>query len=101
MKSRLIHPEAVNEFREAAIFYEERQRGLGERFKRNVVEAVWRVQAEVSSGSPWIRGTSLGRVSDFPYGIVFQETNEVIQIIAIYHFSRHEDYWADRLDDLE
>ena len=36
-------------------------------------------------------------VERFPFGIVFREKEEEIQIIAVVHFKRDPDYWKQRL----
>lgn len=100
MKPRGMHSEALVEFRQAAGFYENCQPGLGEQFKNSVVTAAEKLQSGVSGRSPWISDTRLARVRRFPYDLVYREYSDRIYIIAVYHFSRREDYWVHRLDDL-
>ena len=100
MKLRGMHPEAVEEFREAAGHYERQQSGLGDRFKKAVIEVADRLQSSTSDGAPWIHKTRIQTLHKFPYGIVYRDFTDRIYIYAVYHFSRREDYWVQRLDDV-
>lgn len=84
------------ELREAMRFYEMSQRGLGRRFLDAVQGAVQRV-----AGSPGLfrtvwRDVRKCRVSRFPYGLLFREKADSVQIVAVMHLHRDPDYWKNR-----
>jgi len=100
MKPYTFHPEASVDLDEAIDHYEGERQGLGRQLAGQVEVAITRVRSDISGGSPWLRDTQLQRVKKFPYGIVFREYENQVYILAVYHFSRRENYWFHRLDDL-
>jgi len=96
----ILHPEAQRELREAALYYERRQTGLGDRFV-DAIESGFR--QVIRSPFTWrcIRG-DIRRflVKTFPFGIVYAAVDDEIFILAIMHLKREPDYWLGRLRDL-
>ena len=100
MKLLVYHPAAERELDESVVFYENRQRGLGQRFYAGYRESLSRIQDNPMTGFPTEKGTRTYRISSrFPFGVVFQERGDQILIVAVWHFSRRPEYWVDRLDD--
>lgn len=93
-----FHPEALDEFRAAALYYSERDRTLALRFIASVEDAVARI---VETPFAWrvldkdVR-RCLTRV--FPYGILYTVEPDLILILAVMHGSREPGYWKGRLD---
>ena len=96
----ILHPEGLDEFNEAAVYYEERSAGLGLRFV-DAIESGFR-QIE-RSPITWrcMRG-DIRRllVKTFPFGIVYAPIEGEIFVLAIMHLKREPDYWLGRLGDL-
>lgn len=96
----IFHPEAQREFREAAIYYERQQSGLGERFADAIESGFREIQR---SPFTWrrIRG-DIRRflVKTFPYGIVYACIEQQILVLAVMHLKREPDYWLGRLKSL-
>jgi len=96
----ILHPEAQEELRAAAIYYEDRRAGLGLRFVEALESGFRRIER---SPFTWrcIRG-DIRRflVKTFPYGIVYAPVENDIFVLAIMHFKREPDYWLGRLEDL-
>ena len=88
---------ARKEFREAVRFYNQRKPGLGAHFTDAVEEAVSTLQRDPTR---WRRhpGTPFRRcsVKQFPFVIVYVETDETIWVMAVAHNSRRPDYWRGR-----
>lgn len=89
-----LHPEAAAEHIDHLAFYELRQSGLGKRYHlafqstvREVCEAPQRYRRV---------GTALvircARLPGFPYSLLFRETDNTIQILAIAHHRRRPNY---------
>ena len=88
--------EAEAEFYEAGIFYENKEKELGKRFRDEVREVcstildhpvLWREQAG---------GFRRVNCPVFPYYIAYFIRGDTILIAAVAHGSRHPDYWKKR-----
>ena len=92
-----FHPEALEEYEEAALYYTERDPGLGLRFIEAVEEAIQRI---LEAPTRW-------RVIDedvrrcltrfFPYGVLYTAELEFVLIVAVMHCSREPGYWKQRV----
>ena len=92
-----FHPEALEEYQEASLYYAERDPQLARRFIQSVEEAISRV---VDSPERWriieedVR-RCLTRV--FPYGILYTIEMDYVLIVAVMHCSREPGYWKHRI----
>ncbi len=73
---------------ETAAWYEERQRGLGERFTRDPL--IHRLRNR-RLGARWCFPRS------FPYRIVYRFEGDVVTVVAVIHAARHDRHWRERL----
>lgn len=98
----LTEPEAATDLEEAAIWYEERKRGLGGEFLRAVDHAIAFISRfpeggirvpDVSAELPVRRA----RVRRFPFHVVYLEFGGHIHVIAFAHDSRSPGYWRARI----
>lgn len=93
-------PEADEEFREAAWYYEYEAPGVGLKFVAEVHRGVMFITeypyaaAEVGSG---IRKKVLNH---FPFSLLYAVEPEMILIVAVAHQKKRPGYWRDRLKDL-
>jgi plasmid stabilization system protein ParE len=93
----VFHPEALEEYREAANWYADREPELGLRFIEAVEAAVQQV---IEAPARW-------RVIDedvqrcltrvFPYGLLYTIEKDFILIVAVMHCSREPGYWKSRV----
>jgi plasmid stabilization system protein ParE len=92
MKFNLIYsPAAKEEFTEAAKWYEERSKGLGDQFLKAIEEKIKRIE-ENPDRYPTRRGYYRETISrKFPYVIVyrFNKSKHLITISSVYHTSRN------------
>lgn len=92
-----FHPAALEEYRQAALWYAEREPQVALKFVSAVEEAIGRI---VESPNRWrvvdedVR-RCLTRV--FPFGILYTIEADYLLIIAIMHFSRAPGYWKSRI----
>jgi toxin ParE1/3/4 len=96
VKNYFFHPEAASEADAAAAFYAERRKSLGFRFVAALDETITRI-----CGNPKIyreveAGVRQCRLPRFPYGVIFREREEAIEIIAVMHLRREPGYWKAR-----
>lgn len=101
--SKREHPEAHDELRDAANWYDDEEPGLGEDFFDAIDETLqrildWPLSAPVFPGwndVPPVRGM---RVRVFPYRVLYYVTDTRVVILAYAHQSRKPEYWQHRLD---
>ncbi len=96
MKPYYFHPDALAEADHAATFYEGKQAGLGTRFLDGVEDALTRIQRHPRLFQAISGNIRKCRVLRFPYGIIFREQQDRIEIIAIMHLKRRPGYWKTR-----
>jgi plasmid stabilization system protein ParE len=104
MKPLVLADEALAEMRDAADWYEEQRRGLGDRFLDEadcVLATVARRpksfrRLATSAADLEIRRAFLDR---FPFAVVFLEMAHEIRVVAIAHVRREPEYWLYRLAD--
>jgi len=94
----LFHPEAQSEHLETVAYYGTQQAGLGasylseyESVMARICEAPNRYPIE---GQPDIRHT---RLIQFPYTVLFRESNGTVRDLAVAHHRRWPLYWLNRL----
>jgi plasmid stabilization system protein ParE len=93
-----FEPEAVSELREAALWYEDRRKGLGLAFLAAVEDAIEVIVRWPNSGA-LVSGVSndlvlrQARVRRFPHHVGYLLTNEDIRVLAIAHNRRRPGYW--------
>lgn len=94
-----FHPEARQEFRESAAFYETERSNLGVAFT-NEIESVLLKIVDAPVTWPFIEDDVRRCLAHrFPYGVLYTIETDYILIIAIMHCSRKPGYWRDRLPD--
>jgi len=91
-----IHPEAAQELREAAFFYDLRRIGLGSTFKEAVEAAIDLVCQYPEIGTPFGGARRRLLVHGFPYFVVYEHMRESIYVVAIANAKRRANYWEGR-----
>ncbi|MFV2045361.1 MAG: type II toxin-antitoxin system RelE/ParE family toxin [Anaerolineales bacterium] len=88
---------ASSEFLAAIDFYESTDASLGLDFIEDVEQAVQLIAEFASIGSPAPSSTRRAHLRRFPYALVYQETSELIIVVAVEHHRRKPGFWEDRL----
>lgn len=93
-----FHPEAEQEFIEAAAFYEQNVTGLGERFGKEVRRAIVRLMEYPLIGS--LIDADLRRLllTRFPYFLIYSSTSDLLRVVAVAHVHRRPGYWRIRIN---
>jgi len=91
-----FRPEARDEMKAAAHWYEERRQGLGVEFVNCVEQAIARCCLHPERFAVVLRGARRAPVSRFPYSIYFREGGDAILIVAVYHNHRRPTGWHGR-----
>ncbi len=99
MKKRFLR-QALDEFIDAINYYEERQAGLGLRFKNEVDRHVkWILENPLV---PRRRSGGYRRVNVkvFPYNIAYIIRGDTLWILAIAHNHRKPEHWIKRKNEI-
>ena len=91
-----FHPEALAEYKEAALYYAASQAGLEQRF---IVAVEHAVQQITESPERWrIVDADIRRclTKVFPYAVLYTIESDYILIIAVMHCHREPGYWCNR-----
>jgi len=95
--SYFFHPAAETEHLESVAFYESRQPGLGASYLTAFEEAMSAIVETPKRyrirRSPDIRRKN---ITKFPYYIIYRETPDGIQVLAVAHNRRQPGYWLKR-----
>ena len=100
MSHRLkIRLEAEADIAAAAQWYDQRERGLGEKFLRAVDQAIARALENPLAFAIIRRRHEVRRVltQRFPYRIFFSLEGDTIVVHAVLHGHRDDRHWRDRL----
>lgn len=96
------HPEARDELREAAYWYDDREPDLGDQFYDAVDEAIGRIREWPEFAPEFLgwEGTHVVRsmpVVPFPYRVLYYVTDSTAVTLVYAHVRRRPGYWKDRL----
>ena len=88
---------AEAEFVEAAVYYERKVDGLGERFIVRIEATVARVLS-----NPFLHRCFDGecrrvKTETFPFFLIYRVSADHLHILAVLHSSRQPGYWKDRI----
>jgi plasmid stabilization system protein ParE len=97
MKRLRFRLEAEREIDEAAVWYESRAFGLGEKFLTAVDEAIDAILRNPRALAKVDHGTRRFSMRRFPYGIIYQERGGEILIVSCFHSHRDPKHWHSRL----
>jgi len=90
------HPEADDELEAAALWYQDRQPGLGDAFLDEFESTLRRIVAEPERWRK-IRGDNRKlNFHRFPYAIVYSVRADVLYVKAVMHLHRRPFYWKHR-----
>ena len=98
MKPHRFHPEANEEYAQAAAYYAKVSPGLGGRFYDEIERAIAAVCAAPGRFRRIDAEARRHLAEDFPYAVIYLDEPEAVWIIAIMHLKRAPDYWQRRLD---
>lgn len=92
-----LRPEALAEFEEAVDYYLELSPEVASRFV-DAFEAAVDFARENPQAVVRVRGAvRRWNLSRFPYALIFQRVDDVIEVVAVMHARREPEYWKDRL----
>jgi toxin ParE1/3/4 len=91
-----VHPEAVLEAQAAYRWYSNRNHAAAAAFLAELERAVELISASPTRWPIHLHGTRRFLLRRFPFGVVYRELGETLQIVAVAHGRRKPAYWKDR-----
>jgi len=92
-----FHPEAFEEYNEAAHYYAQQQPGLDLRFIVCVENAIEVILEDPLRWRPFDEDVRRCLTRVFPYGILYAIEPDFMLIVAVAHCSREPNYWKHRI----
>ena len=92
-----VHPDALDEFEDAAQYYKRCQAGLELRFIACIEAALREISAAPERWRPFEQDVRRKLVHVFPYAVLFSMEADYVLIIAVMHCSRQPGYWRHRV----
>jgi len=92
-----FHPEALEEYESAAIYYARIDPDLQLRFIESVENSIERILESPRRSRVIDEDVRRCIANVFPYGILYTIEDDLILIVAVMHFSREPGYWKRRL----
>ena len=92
----IIQPDAANDILEAAKWYDNNLKGLGESFLESVDSAINSVQKNPEAYPKVYKELRRILLKKFPFGIFYLAEEDKIVIVAIFHASRNPKQWKGR-----
>ncbi|OGQ69183.1 MAG: plasmid stabilization protein, partial [Deltaproteobacteria bacterium RIFCSPLOWO2_12_FULL_42_16] len=91
-----FHPDAEKELNEAIAYYNECQNGLGLEFAKELYLSIQNILSFPHAWAPLSANTRRCLTNRFPYGVIYQITDEEVFIIAVMYLNREPSYWKNR-----
>jgi hypothetical protein len=91
---------ARRELTEAVRYYNAQRERLGEQFRDEIWETIQRIQHFPEAWQPLSASIRRCQMNRFPYGLIYESSEEEIVIIAVGHLHRAPEYWRSRTDEI-
>lgn len=91
-----LHPEAIAEAQAAYRWYRNRNETAAEAFLAELDRAVEFISEGPMRWPVHIHGTRRFLLRRFPFGVVYRQVGEAVQVVAVAHARRKPGYWKDR-----
>ncbi len=91
-----FHLAALEEAEAAALWYRERSPRAAQRFVAEIVKVVEEIIAAPQRWPKAPANTRRVRLPCFPFIVIYRESSDIIQILAIAHGRRRPGYWKSR-----
>ena len=93
----IFHPEAEEELNVAVDYYNQCQANLGWDFSKEVYTAIQNILAFPEAWASLSKNTRRCLVNRFPFGVIYQNKDNKILIVAIMQLNRKPGYWHNRI----
>jgi toxin ParE2 len=98
LKIRFLLP-ARRELKEAVRYYNAQRVRLGDEFRDEVWETIQRIVNLPEAWHPLSASIRRCQMNRFPYGLIYDPSENDIVIIAVAHLHRSPEYWRTRTEE--
>ncbi len=91
-----IRPEAELDMSEAASWYEQQQRGLGQGFLDEALAVFMRLGETPLAFELIYRSARRALLRRFPFAVFYTFEDDVVLVVGVLHGSRHPRHWMRR-----
>ena len=92
----VVTPEAEEDLAHARRWYEQRGRGLGDRFLASIEEVFDRIRRVPEAHAVTYRSIRQALSRRFPYVVCYTFEADCVHVIAVFHGHRDPDEWKSR-----
>lgn len=92
-----FHPQAETELSDAVEYYDLCTFELGLEFAEEVYSAIGRILKYPAACPEISCNTRRCLINRFPYGVIYQEKDNHIRIIAVANLHKKPEFWEDRV----
>ncbi len=89
--------EAEQEFLEAALYYENQAKGLGEKLMMNVYQAIESIVDFPENAQKLTADIRRKLLKRYPFGVLYRIDEGEIVIVAVMNLKRKPFYWLNRI----
>ena len=93
----IYHPDALTEYADAALYYDQRAPGLGGQFVKEIDASINRILDAPDRWHCVEEDVRRYLVRRFPYGILYTIEESYVLVVALMHLSRAPGYWRYRI----
>jgi len=93
----VFHPDAIEDAEGAARWYRNRSPRAAARFVEEISQVIDKIFAAPQRWPLGVGGTRKIKLPCFPFIVVYRESDDTIQILAVAHCRRRPRYWKERL----
>ena len=97
VRQLFFHPAAIEEAEAAARWYRERSPRAATRFVDEIYQVIDKILDTPQRWPQGLGGTRKVILPCFPFTVVYRESDDAIQILAVAHGRRRPGYWKARL----
>jgi plasmid stabilization system protein ParE len=96
VKPLRFHPDVNIDIKGSYEWYEEKSKGLGERFISELEHAYEAIGYFPQTWSPFEHGFHRYILPRFPFSVIYKDTSDIVYVLAVMHNSRKPGYWKER-----
>ena len=97
MKKRLeFTDDAEAEYLASLKWYRERSLDAARKFETEVDRAVYEIHEAPQRWAPDAAGCRKFLLHQFPFAVIYEDSLEIIRVLAVAHCHRRPGYWRDR-----
>ncbi|HLP48931.1 MAG TPA: type II toxin-antitoxin system RelE/ParE family toxin [Candidatus Kapabacteria bacterium] len=93
----IFHPEALQEYEEAVLYYSEISKDLAVAFIKCIENGIKKIREYPDAWQIVEEDIRRHLIKRFPFGIYYSIEREYIMIISVMHMNRKPGYWISRI----